>query len=98
MDGSSRPKNSEFLRITYCFLFKLKKIDHKNIQYILFLAFPSHSGQALLFQVCVLQIVQQFPAQMSRKFNDIALENTDRQLSFEITTPCHQGPFYKIPP
>jgi len=82
------PKNSILLKITYCFLFKLKQIEHKNIRYILFLVFPSHSGQALLFQVYVLQIVQQFPAQMPRKFNDIAQENTDRQLS-KFQNPPH---------
>jgi hypothetical protein len=57
-------KNSVLLKITYCLLFKLKQADHKNIQHILFLAFRSHSGQALVSQVCVLQIVQQFPEQM----------------------------------
>jgi hypothetical protein len=44
----------------------------QNIQYILFLASPSHSGQALLFQVYVLQTVQRFPAQMLRKFNNMS--------------------------
>jgi hypothetical protein len=47
----------------------------------LFLAFRSHSGQALVSQVCVLQIVQQFPAQIPWKLNDIGQQNTDRQLS-----------------
>jgi hypothetical protein len=74
--------------------------EDKNIRYILSLVSPSHSVQAWTFQVYVLQTRQQCPTQdsNSKKFNKGNKKYILKRLRVFICTPCHQGPFCRIPP